>query len=145
MFAVVVSVHTVQADFETKYYRIENSTLYEEQDLEITSIGLLGFNDNKEGHVDLTYIESDKKGNALAFDAGGGYVFNGDGYVSLYLGLGISLGYNDDDEDFITTLYPETGIVVNITQSFGLTISRKRYFDLYESTQDIIMLGLVFR
>lgn len=62
-----------------------------------------------------------------------------------FLGLGISLGYNWDNEDFIATYYPEAGIVVDITKNFGLTVSKKRIFNLYGQDEDIIMLGLVFR
>lgn len=63
----------------------------------------------------------------------------------IVFGVRISLGYNLDDEDFIATYYPEAGIVVEITNNFGLTVSKKRIFNLYGRDEDIIMLGLVFR
>ncbi len=128
---------------EKNYFRIENSTVYEETDPKITSVGVLGFDKDMVGHMDLTYIESIKDGKGLTLDAGAGYGFNW--YVSMYLGLGIGLGYNWDNDEVIATYYPEAGVVIDITKSFGLTISKKRYFKLYGETEDVIMLGLVFR
>ena len=94
-------------------------------------------------HIDLTYLESVSKGNALTLDIGGGYVFNWD--VSLYLGVGFAIGYNRDTKDTITAYYPEAGVVIDLTESLGLTISQKRYFNLYGQDEDVTMLGLVFR
>lgn len=127
-----------------KYYlRIEQSKTSENDDLKITSIGMLALKNNMVGHVDLTQMESDINGKGLTLDLGGGYAFNWD--VSLYLSLGISLGYNSNRDEFIAAYYPEAGIVVDITKTFGLTASTKRIYHLYENNEDIVMLGLVFR
>ena len=128
---------------DKSYLRLEQSKLSEKNDLKISSIGALVFKENTEGHIELSYLESDIHGNELALDFGGGYVFNWD--VSLFLGLGISLGYNRDKGDFIGAYYPEAGIVWDITETFGITVSAKRFYNRYEENEDIVMMGLVFR
>lgn len=55
------------------------------------------------------------------------------------------LGYNWDKDDYIAAYFPEVGIVMDFTKTFGITVSGKRYFNLYEEDEDIVMLGLVFR
>ena len=95
------------------------------------------------GYAKLSYLESDINGTGSTLDLGGGYSFNND--VSLYLLLGVSLGYNWDKDDYIAAYFPEVGIVMDITKTFGITVSGKRYFNLYEEDEDIVMLGLVFR
>jgi len=42
-------------------------------------------------------------------------------------------------------LRAEAGIVVDITDNFGLTVSARRIYNLYDQHEDIIMLGIVFR
>jgi hypothetical protein len=125
------------------YLRIEKNKSTDTDDLEIKSIGVLGFKNNSVGHVDLISLQSEKNGDGLALEFGGGYVFNW--YISLFMGLGISLGYNSDIDDAITAYYPEAGIVVDITNKFGLTVSAKRYHRLYDENEVIVMMGLLFR
>lgn len=143
LFSGLFSGMPAQAGPTKSYLRIEQSKSTDENDLKITSFGGLVFDGNMAGHIDLTQLKSVSNGNGLTLDAGAGYVFNWD--VSLYLGLGIALGYNRDSKDYIITYYPEASIVVDITDSFGLTASRKRYSNLYGQDKNIIMLGLVFR
>ncbi len=132
------------ASTEKSYLRIESSALYDsEEQPEVTNFGVLGLDKDMVGHMELTLIDSVEEGKGLTLDAGGGYGFNW--YVSMYVGLGLAVGYNMDNDEFITTYYPEAGIVVDITKSFGLTLSKKRYFHLYDDHEDVIMLGLVFR
>jgi hypothetical protein len=127
-----------------KYYlRVAHNTPSDNNDLNITSIGMLSFTDNLMSHIDFTDVNSDTNGEALALDLGGGYVYTGD--VSLYLSFGISLGYNWNNDDYIASYYPEAGIVLDFTKTFGITASGKRYFNLYSEEENIIMLGLVFR
>ncbi|MCW8852214.1 MAG: hypothetical protein OQK44_06065, partial [Gammaproteobacteria bacterium] len=64
---------------------------------------------------------------------------------SLYLLVGVSLGYNWDQDDYITAYFPEVGMVIDFTKTFGITASGKRYFNLYDGNENILMLGLVFR
>jgi len=127
-----------------KYYlRIAHNNPSQNDDLNITSIGMLSFTDNLMSHIDFTHVDSDTNGEALALDLGGGYVYTGD--VSLYLSLGISLGYNWNNDDYIASYYPEAGIVIDFTNTFGITVSGRRYFNLYSEEENIVMLGLVFR
>lgn len=128
---------------DKNYLRLEQNKSSDKNDLKISSIGALAFIKNTQGHIDLSYLESDIHGNELALDLAGGFVFNWD--VSLFLGLGISLGYNTDKEDFIGAYYPEAGIVWDMTESFGITVSAKRFYHRYEENEDIVMMGLVFR
>ena len=101
------------------------------------------FENNLAVHVDLTYLESESNGDALTLDYGLGFGF--DWYVSPFIGVGIAIGYNWGSEDLIGAYYPELGIVVDITKSFGVTVSQRRYFNLHQPDEDIVMLGLVFR
>lgn len=131
------------ANQDRSYLRLEQSQASEENDLTISTIGGLVFQENMQGHVDLSYLESATYGQGATLDFAGGYVFNLGVYV--YLGLGVSLGYNWDDEGLITTYYPEAGLILDITKKIGISISQKRVFNLYGQDEDIIMLGLVFR
>ena len=125
------------------YLAIEHNLSSDKNDLDITSIGMLSLKGNMAGYGKLSYLESDINGTGSTLDLGGGYSFNGD--VSLYLLLGISLGYNWDRDDYIAAYFPEVGIVMDFTKTFGITVSGKRYFNLYEEDEDVVMLGLVFR
>lgn len=150
-FVLLFSMQSAQAEkatplsTEKNYLRIENSSLYEKTDLEVTSLGLIGFDKNLAGSIDLSFLESSTNGNAIMLNAGAGFGYSW--YVSFYAGLGISLGYNLDEEDFITAYYPDVGILVDITKSFGISLSGRRYFNVYDGSdsEDVVMLGFVFR
>ena len=141
-FFVLLSVDTIAAP-EKNYLIIEHNILSDNDDLDITSVGALSLKGNMVGFAKLSYLESGISGKGSTLDFGGGYSFNGD--VSLYLLLGVSLGYNWDKDDYITAYFPEVGIVMDFTKIFGITVSGKRYFNLYEEDVNIVMLGLVFR
>lgn len=143
LFTLMLSSVTVSAKSNKHYLVIEHNIPSNKHDLEITSIGMLSLEKNLIGSARLSYLESDKNGKGSTLDLGGGYVFRGD--VSPYLLLGISLGYNWDKDDYITAYYPELGIVIDFTKKFGITVSGKRYFNLYDEDENIVMLGLVFR
>ena len=143
LFFFMISGANARPEAEKNYLRLEQNKSSEKNDLKISSIGGLAFIKNRYGHFDLSYLESDIQGNELALDFGSGYVFNWD--VSLFLGVGISLGYNRDEEDFIGAYYPEAGIVWDITEEFGITVSAKRFYNRYEENEDVVMMGLVFR
>ena len=142
LFVFLLSATSAQAENNKNYLRIERSLPTDKNDLTITSIGGLIFEDNTVGHIDLTHLESDVNGKALALDAGGGYVLNSD--VSLFVGLGISLGYNWTNDDYIAAYYPEAGITIELTKTFGITLSAKRYFNLYDVNDNVIKFGLLF-
>lgn len=141
-FFMFSSVSAIAAP--NKYYlAIEHNIASDKNDLDITSVGMLSLKGNIVSSLKLSYLESGINGTGSTLDLGGGYAFNGG--VSLYLLLGASLGYNWDHEDYIAAYFPEIGIVMDFTKTFGITVSGKRYFNLYEEDEDIVMLGLVFR
>ncbi len=127
-----------------KYYlRIQHNASSDKHDLDITSIGMLSIKDNLVGLANLSLLKSALNGDAATLDLGAGYGYSGD--VSLYALLGVSLGYNWDKDDYIAAYFPEVGIALDITKKFGITVSAKRYFNLYDEDENIVMLGLVFR
>ncbi len=125
------------------YLVIEHNIWSDNNDLDVTSLGMLSLKGNMAGYAKLSYLESGINGKGSTLDFGGGYSLNGD--VSLYLLLGIALGYNWDKDEYIAAYFPEVGIVMDFTKTFGITVTGKRYFNLYEEDEDIVMLGLVFR
>ncbi|MCF6256123.1 MAG: hypothetical protein L3K25_07450 [Gammaproteobacteria bacterium] len=140
LLLVFVPSFTFGANAGENFLRIEKST-QSDADLRITSIGGFGFSDGKIGHVDLSYIKSVNEGDGLAMDAGAAYAFNAG--ATFFVGGGFLLGYNWDKNGIIGAFYPEAGVAVNITKSFGVTLSTKRYFNLYDNTEDVIMFGLI--
>lgn len=125
------------------YLVIEHNTSSDKSELNITSLGMLSLEDSISSFAKLSYLESDTDGKGSTLDLGGGYTFSGD--LSLYFLFGVSLGYNWDKDDYIAAYFPEVGIVMDLTNTFGITVSGKRYFNLYEEDEDIVMFGLVFR
>lgn len=128
---------------DKNYLAIEHSISSDKNDIDITSLGMLSLKDNIASFIKLSYLESDINGTGSTLDLGGGYTLNRD--VSLYFLLGVSLGYNWDKDDYIAAYFPEVGIVMDFTKTFGITVSGKRYLNLYEEDEDIVMFGLVFR
>ena len=127
-----------------KYYlRIAHGLASESNEFNVTSLGVVSFKNTMVGHVDLAYLDSDTDGKAFALDFGAGFVFNW--FLSPYLSIGASLGYNRDREEAIAAYYPEVGAVLDVSSTFGMSISARRYYSLYEQDENIIMLGLVFR
>jgi len=139
----MLSGASAAASPDKPYLIIEHNISSNESGLDISSIGMLSFKDNLAGYAKLSYLESDVNIKGSTLDFGGGYSFNGD--VSLYLLFGVSLGYNWDKNDHIAAYVPEIGVVMDFTKTFGMTVSGKRYFNLLDKDEDIVMLGLVFR
>ena len=125
------------------YARFMHGKTPDTHELNVTSIGVISFENNLLGHADLTYLDSDTDGNAAALDLGAGLVINW--YVSPYLSIGASLGYNWDQDKAIAAYFPEAGVVVDFTRRFGMSLSARRYYSLYEQDENVVMLGLVFR
>lgn len=128
---------------EKYYLRIAHGASTDTDDLSVTTLGVVSLKNNMIGHFDLSYLKSDLNGDALALDFGAGLAFNW--YVSPYISIGASLGYNWDIDEAIAAYFPEVGILADITKTFGIALSAKRYYSLYEEDDDVIMLGLVFR
>ena len=131
------------ADVEENYLRIERSQ-QTDMGLRVTSVGGFGLNRERVGHVALSYIESVGDGDGLALDLGGGVSFHAG--VTFFLGVGLLLGYNWDNNDFIGAYYPEAGVVAQITKTFGVVVTGKRYFNLYNGADDenVVIFGLLF-
>lgn len=142
LFIFLLSGVPAQAESRKNYLQIERSLATENNDLTVTSIGGLLFDRNAGSHIDLAYLESDTNGKGLTLDVGGSYVFRWQ--VSFFAGLGVALGYNWDNDDYIASYYPEIGAVYDITKKFGVTVSGKRYFNLYDKPENIIKLGFLF-
>ena len=125
------------------YVQIAHSISSDNNDLNITSLGAISLENNMVGHVHLTHLASEKNGNAMALELGAGAAYNW--IVSPYISVGIALGYNGDNNEKVVSCFPEIGVVVDFTEFFGITISGKRYYKLYDEYDDVIMFGLVFR
>ena len=128
---------------EKMYARLAHGTSPDTHELNLTSIGVISFKNSMVGHVDLGYLDSDTDGKAAVLDLGAGLAFSW--YVSPYLSIGASLGYNWDKDEAIAAYFPEVGVVVDISRTFGMTLSARRYYSLYEQDENMVMLGLVFR
>jgi len=125
------------------YARLAHGVSPDTHELNVTSIGVISFENNMVGHVDLAYLDSDADGKAVAVDLGAGFAFKW--YVSPYLSIGASLGYNWDQDKAIAAYFPEVGVVVDFTRTFGMSLSARRYYSLYEQDENMVILGLVFR
>jgi hypothetical protein len=143
LFLSVVSGVSAKQNPEKFYIRIAHNVSSSNDDLSVTSLGGLSLKNNMIGHADLTYLKSDVEGEALVLDLGAGLAF--DWHVSPYLSIGASLGYNWDQEEYLAAYFPEAGVIVNFTKAFGVTLSARRYYSLYQEDEDVVMLGLVFR
>jgi hypothetical protein len=115
---------------------------YSESEPHITTLGVFGQEANKYTHIDLAYLESKTDGDTWGLDVGVGYTLPTS--IKFFLGIGVLLGYNTDKEDYLTAYYPEVGAILQINEAFALSASRKRYFDLYNKTEDATLLGIVF-
>ena len=143
LFCVSFTAATAGPQPDKMYARIAHGTSPDTHELNVTSIGAISFEKYMVGHADLAYLNSDTDGDAVALDLGAGLAFKW--HVSPYLSIGASLGYNWDQEKAIAAYFPEAGVVVDFTRTFGMTLSARRYYSLYEQDEDIVMLGLVFR
>jgi len=140
---IIVSSVSARTEAEKLYVRVAHSTTSDNHDLNITSLGMLSLKNNMIGYADLTYLKSDSEGKAAVLDLGFGLAY--DWHVSPYLSIGASLGYNWDQDEYLAAYYPEAGLIVNVTNAWGFSISGRRYYSLYEEDEDVVMLGLVFR
>ena len=128
---------------EKMYARITYGATPDTRELNLTSIGVISFENNMVGHVDIGYLDSDTDGKAVVLDLGAGLAFSW--FVSPYLSIGASLGYNWDRNDAIAAYFPEVGVVVDFSRTFGVSLSARRYYSLYEKDENMVMLGLVFK
>lgn len=128
---------------EKMYARIAYGATPDTRELNLASIGVISFKNNMVGHVDLGYLDSDTDGKAAVLDLGAGLAYSW--YVSPYLSIGASLGYNWDRDEAIAAYFPEVGVVVDFSSRFGISLSARRYYSLYEQDENMVMLGLVFK
>ena len=142
LFAVFSGV--AAGEHPDKYYlRVAHGVASENDRLTVSSLGVVSLKHIMVGHVDIAYLDSDTDGQALTLDLGAGLAVKW--YVTPYLLIGASLGYNRDKDDAIAAYFPEAGVVVDFTRTFGMTFSARRYYSLYEQDDSLFMLGLVFR
>ena len=128
------------AEFGQNYLRIERNK-ESETDLRFTTIGGFGLSGNKAGHVDLSFIESPRDGDALALDMGAAFAYRAG--VTFYVGAGLLLGYAWDVEKFVGSFYPEVGVVGMINPAMGISLSTKRYYNLHDRDEDVFMIGII--
>jgi len=124
------------------YARVETSVQIRD-DLRITSLGGFGVSDRKVGHIDLVFINSDleEEGNTFGVEMGGAFAFKLG--ATFYLGVGALLGYDTEDE-FLATVYPELGAALTFGR-FGVVATGKYYLDLKGESEEVVMLGLLYR
>ena len=126
---------------EVAFGRVETSVLIDD-DLRITSLGGFGISDRKVGHVDLVYIEADDgEGETLGLELGGGLAFRAG--ATFYLGAGLMLGY-DNEDDFVGTFYPQAGGVLQLSKSFGVMATGKYYARLKGDPEEVVLIGLLY-
>lgn len=141
LMLLVFQASNSMAGDDKGFFQIESSVHATETDLTVTSIGALVFENHMVGKVNLNYLRSDLDGDAVTLDMGGGVALRG--MVSLFLTLGLSAGYNWEKENAVTAYYPEIGLVAEMTNKIGVSLSGKRYINLYEEDEDVVMLGLL--
>lgn len=122
------------------YARVERSVVIND-DLRITSLGGIAFDDRKVGHIDMVYIESKNEGNTLGLELGGGFAYKFG--ATFFLGLGGLLGY-DSEDDFVGAVYPELGAALTFG-SFGVIATGKLYAQLKGEIEEVVMLGIMYR
>ena len=142
LFSLLSAVTTTSAETQSNL-RIEINEPSEFNDLDIKSFGALIFENGKQAHMDLLYSESLLIGDSMALDLGGGYVFGSN--VAVFIGLGASIEYNFDTEEFYDKYYSEVGVVVNLTNQLGLTARQLHFFNQADDYEEVIMIGLLFR
>ena len=138
-----VTAATAGPQPDKMYARLAHGVSPDTHELNVTSIGVISFEKFLVGHADLAYLDSDTDGKAAALDLGAGFAFKW--YVSPYLSIGASLGYNWDKNEAVAAYFPEVGVLVDFSRTFGISLSARRYYSLYEQDEDVVMLGLVFR
>ncbi len=142
-FTLLLSGATAGYAADKSYLRLEKNKPSDLNDLKITSIGGLVYENEMQAHIDLTHLESDVVGDSMALDFGGGYVF-GRG-ISLFLGVGISLDYNLDTDDFNDKYYAEAGLALDLTSKLSITVRQQHFFNQPDDYEEVVMLGLLFR
>jgi hypothetical protein len=140
---IINSGIAAEVEQEKFYIRIAHGVSSDSNNLGVTSLGALSLENNMIGHADLTYLDSENDGKAISLEFGAGLAY--DWHLSPYLSIGASLGYNWDSEEYLAAWFPEIGLIVNITDRFGVSVSGRRYYSLYQEDEDIVSLGLVFR
>ena len=90
-----------------KYYlRTGHGESQNSNEIKVTTLGVVSLKENMVGFVDLSRLDSDTNGQAAALESGAGFAFNW--YVSPYLAIGASLGYNWDQRRSCRCLFSRT-------------------------------------
>lgn len=107
----------------------------------VTSMGVYGVRSGTAAHWDLAQYDDPQKGEAWATEFGAGYLLPT--RINVFLGGGIVAGYRRTGGDYFAAWYPEIGAVVPLIDGLGVSVSRRRYQQLFQRTEDVLMFGLV--
>lgn len=107
----------------------------------ITTLGMYAVNAGTAAHIDLAQYSDPQNGEAWATEFGTGYLLPL--RVDVYVGGGIVVGYRRKDGEYFAAWYPEVGAVVPITDGFGLSVSSKRYQNLFQKIENVVTFGVV--
>ena len=143
LFFFLLSAVTTASASNQSNLRIEKSKPSELNDLVIRSIGAFSFDREKQAHIDLVHTESLSDGNRLALDFGGGYVISGS--ISFFVGVGVSLEYSFDIDDFNDKYYAEAGATYDVTSEISITARQLHYFNQPLDFEEVVMIGILFR
>lgn len=142
-FFLLLSAATTASASDQSNLRIEKSELSELNDSVIRSIGAFKIEGEKVAHIDLVHTESLSMGNKLALDFGGGYVVSGS--ISFFIGVGVSLEYSFDIDDFNDKYYAEAGATFDLSRELSITARQLHYFHQPLEYEEVIMMGILFR
>ena len=107
----------------------------------ITTLGVYAVRDGTAAHFDVAEYDDPQGGKAWATEFGAGYLLPT--RVNVFIGGGVVAGYRRTGGDYFAAWYPEIGAVIPLTDSFGVSVSKRRYQKLYQQNEDVLMFGLV--
>ncbi len=118
-----------------------------EGDPRISTLGAFGTGNGKMARLDLVYMEAgevvndpERKGggNVWGLEISAGYLIPTQ--ITFYLAGGVMLGVAQGE--FVSSFYPEVGLLFRVSEGVSITASKKRYLKLYGATEDAVLLGL---
>ena len=134
-------VISAEEDPERNYLFLESSD-ETNSGLRISSIGALGFGNDKFAHLNFSYVESKLNRSEIVLDIGVGVAYKYLG--TFFAGGGYMFGYNSDQSDVISAYYPEVGIAAEFTPKFAVVVRARRIFNIYEQTESVLSIGVLF-
>jgi len=144
--AIALPVPAAPPAGETTQLRLEQRK-DSEGDPRISTLGAFGTGNGKMARLDLVYAEAGDvaedpqrkgKGNTWGLEISAGYLVPTQ--LPLYFAGGVMLGVSEGK--FVSTYYPEVGILFRVSEGVSVTASKKRYMKLYGDTEDVLSLGM---